>query len=126
MVGLIHIMTPTQKLVFLLEVGLKIMERRHLQSKEFLEQRSARADRVNQKREFLAWQEDVIREAKHKAWQEDVIREAKHKAWQEDVIREAKHKAWLTHLAKAHEQDLIRFNELKSAKILDNNALQEM
>ena len=100
MVGLIHIMTPTQKLVFLLEVGLKIMERRHLQSKEFLEQRSARADRVNQKREFLAWQEDVIREAKHKAW--------------------------LTHLAKAHEQDLIRFNELKSAKILDNNALQEM
>ena len=113
MVGLIHIMTPTQKLVFLLEVGLKIMERRHLQSKEFLEQRSARADRVNQKREFLAWQEDVIREAKHKAWQED-------------VIREAKHKAWLTHLAKAHEQDLIRFNELKSAKILDNNALQEM
>ena len=93
-------MTPTQKLVFLLEVGLKIMERRHLQSKEFLEQRSARADRVNQKREFLAWQEDVIREAKHKAW--------------------------LTHLAKAHEQDLIRFNELKSAKILDNNALQEM
>ena len=113
MVGLIHIMTPTQKLVFLLEVGLKIMERRHLQSKEFLEQRSARADRVNQKREFLAWQEDVIREAKHKAWQED-------------VIREAKHKAWLTHLAKAHEQDLIRFNELNSAKILDNNALQEM
>ena len=100
MVGLIHIMTPTQKLVFLLEVGLKIMERRHLQSKEFLEQRSARAERVNQKREFLAWQEDVIREAKHKAW--------------------------LTHLAKAHEQDLIRFNELKSAKILDNNALQEM
>ena len=100
MVGLIHIMTPTQKLVFLLEVGLKIMERRHLQSKEFLEQRSARADRVNQKREFLAWQEDVIREAKHKAW--------------------------LTNFAKAHEQNLIRFNELKSAKILDNNALQEM
>ena len=76
------------------------MERRHLQSKEFLEQRSARADRVNQKREFLAWQEDVIREAKHKAW--------------------------LTNFAKAHEQNLIRFNELKSAKILDNNALQEM
>ena len=100
MVGLIHIMTPTQKLVFLLEVGLKIMERRHLQSKEFLEQRSARADRVNQKREFLAWQEDVIREAKHKAW--------------------------LTNFAKAHEQNLIRFNELNSAKILDNNALQEM
>ena len=100
MVGLIHIMTPTQKLVFLLEVGLKIMERRHLQSKEFLEQRSARADRVNQKREFLAWQEDVIREAKHKAW--------------------------LTHFAKPHEQNFIRFNELNSAKILDNNALQEM
>ena len=76
------------------------MERRHLQSKEFLEQRSARADRVNQKREFLAWQEDVIREAKHKAW--------------------------LTNFAKAHEQNLIRFNELNSAKILDNNALQEM
>ena len=100
MVGLIHIMTPTQKLVFLLEVGLKIMERRHLQSKEFLEQRSARADRVNQKREFLAWQEDVIREAKHKAW--------------------------LTNFAKPHEQNFIRFNELNSAKILDNNALQEM
>ena len=76
------------------------MERRYLQSKEFLEKRSARADRVNQKREFLAWQEDVIREAKHKAW--------------------------LTNFAKAHEQNLIRFNELKSAKILDNNALQEM
>ena len=76
------------------------MERRYLQSKEFLEQRSARADRVNQKREFLAWQEDVIREAKHKAW--------------------------LTNFAKAHEQNLIRFNELKSAKILDNIELQEM
>lgn len=100
MVGLIHIMTHIQKLGFLLEVVLKKMERRYLQSKEFLEKRSARADRVNQKREFLAWQEDVIREAKHKAW--------------------------LTNFAKAHEQNLIRFNELNSAKILDNNALQEM
>lgn len=47
-------------------------------------------------------------------------------AWQEDVIREAKHKAWLTNFAKPHEQNFIRFNELNSAKILDNNALQEM